>query len=123
VIGVATGLATIAGGLLALVLRRRINLVLGFSAGAVVGVALLELLPEALQTGSKSLGVASILAIAGFGFMAYLAIDRILVAATGLASQGHLGAGSLTAHSFLEGWQSDWRTKRRRQSALWSPQQ
>ncbi len=37
---------TFAGGLFALRLEDRLHLVLGFSAGAVVGVAFFDLLPE-----------------------------------------------------------------------------
>ena len=47
--GFAAMLATLAGGLLALRLRHRIGLVLGVTAGIVVGVALFDLVPEALD--------------------------------------------------------------------------
>ncbi|GAA3270441.1 hypothetical protein GCM10020258_44250 [Sphingomonas yabuuchiae] len=47
--GFAAMLATLAGGLLALRLRNRIGLVLGVTAGIVVGVALFDLVPEALE--------------------------------------------------------------------------
>ena len=46
-------LATMAGGLFALSLRDRLHLVLGFSAGAVIGVAFFDLLPEAVATGTS----------------------------------------------------------------------
>ena len=47
-IAAATAVATMLGGLFALSLKRRIAMVLGFSAGAVLGVAFFDLLPEAL---------------------------------------------------------------------------
>ena len=42
-----------AGGLLALGLRDKLHLILGFSAGAVIGVAFFDLLPEAIDFGFK----------------------------------------------------------------------
>jgi hypothetical protein len=44
-IACAASLATFAGGLFAVALRDRLHLVLGFSAGAVVGVAFFDLMP------------------------------------------------------------------------------
>jgi zinc transporter ZupT len=95
-----TCIATFLGGWLALSLKSRINLVLGFSAGAVIGVAFFDLLPEAL-----SLSGPSILPIAALGFLAYLLFDRL--AAPGAQGpnlhRGMLGAASLSAHSLLDG--------------------
>ena len=50
---VAAFCSTCAGGLFALRLKDKLHLVLGFSAGAVVAVALFDLLPEALELGSS----------------------------------------------------------------------
>ena len=46
-IALAAFSSTLAGGLLALGLRDKLHLILGFSAGAVIGVAFFDLLPEA----------------------------------------------------------------------------
>ncbi len=102
-VGLAAGAATLLGGWLALRLAGRIHLVLGFSAGAVIGVALLDLLPEAMTLGRDgAFGAATF--VAG-GFLAYLIVDRtLLMLAHGDAQhRGHFGAGSLTAHSLLDG--------------------
>ena len=104
-LGATTGVATLSGGLLALALRKHLHLILGFSAGAILGVALLELLPEA---GRASVGAGQLQDVglcAGVGFMAYLLIDRWAAGATGIRSisHGHLGPASLTAHSLLDG--------------------
>lgn len=97
-LGLAAAAATLAGGALALRLSRRLHLILGFSAGAVIGVALLDLLPEAL---ALSAAPAAVFALTAAGFIAYLAADRALSAGGG--RRGHLGAGSLTLHSLMDG--------------------
>ena len=50
-IGLATGAATIFGGVLVMRFRAALGLLVGFSAGAVLGVALFDLLPEAMTLG------------------------------------------------------------------------
>ncbi len=49
VIAAAAFASTMLGGLLALRLRDKLHLILGFSAGAVIGVAFFDLLPEVDQ--------------------------------------------------------------------------
>jgi len=104
-LGLATGAATLAGGWLALRFANKIHLILGFSAGAVIGVAMFDLLPQALALGHASHAVADTTAVVALGFLGYLVIDRaLLIAATDRAGhRGHLGAGSLTVHSLLDG--------------------
>jgi zinc transporter ZupT len=103
--------ATFAGGLFAIRLKDKLHLVLGFSAGAVVAVALFDLLPEALEMGQPTHSAANLLAWLMVGFMLYLVLDRVQLmhpAVSDDAHSGHshraaLGAGSLSAHSFLDG--------------------
>jgi ZIP family zinc transporter len=104
-IGLATGSATLAGGFAALRLRGSIGLLLAFSSGAVVGVALLDLLPEALGLGGTARPLADITTAAAAGFAAYFAIDRAAPIFTAGRSRhrGHLAAGSLTLHSLMDG--------------------
>jgi ZIP family zinc transporter len=97
-LGLITGVATLAGGVLALRLSNQLHLILGFSAGAVIGVALFDLLPEAIELGAP---VATATAVCGAGFLAYLAADRAVGGETG--RKGHLGAGGLTLHSLVDG--------------------
>ena len=111
VIGAAASLATFLGGRLALKFQDRLHLVLGFSAGAVVGVALFDLLPEAIETGGKFYGPPVVTGVVALGFVLYMFVDRIFsVTAEGGdpaeaqgGQRGNLGAGSLTLHSFLDG--------------------
>ena len=98
--GVAAGLATLLGGVLAIRLGDRLHLVLGASAGAVLGVALFGLLPESLELGGLVSGVRVTLLALGAGFAAYMILDRALEAGAG---GRHLGPASLILHSVLDG--------------------
>jgi ZIP family zinc transporter len=91
-------LFTLAGGFFALRLERRKALVLGFSAGAVIGVALFDLMPEASELAGPVAG-AAVFALMGTGYAAYHLLHR---SAARLA-RGSLGAATLTVHSFLDG--------------------
>ncbi len=104
-IGVAASAATLAGGLVALRLHDRIPLVLGLAAGIVLGVALIDLLPEALEMAAGLYPPRIVLACAAAGFTGYMVLDRALAAAGRHMElwRDHLGPGSLTLHSFLDG--------------------
>jgi len=109
-VSLATFVSTLAGGLLALRLEHRLHLVLGFSAGAVVGVALFDLLPESLSLAQDRYGAAVVTTALALGFLGYLVLDRVLFmhghgapAAAVAARRGALGAGSLCVHSFIDG--------------------
>ncbi len=104
-LGLATAAATLLGGSLALRFEKQVHLILGFSAGAVIGVALFDLLPEAVSLGQGAAGPTDVVAMVAAGFLGYLVLDRSLRLATGGESgpRGHLAAGSLTVHSFLDG--------------------
>ncbi len=99
--------ATMIGGLFAIRFRDRLHLILGFSAGAVVGVALFDLLPEAMSLGGKFHPPEKIALFIAGGFLVYLVIDRLIL----LHPQEHghgqtrgaFGASALSAHSFLDG--------------------
>jgi zinc transporter ZupT len=109
-IGIAAFCSTALGGWFALHFRDRLHLILGFSAGAVIGVAFFDLMPEALQfTG---LPAATTMALMAFGFALYLALDRAIVLHRHHEEAGHehshsqrgaWGAGTLSLHSFLDG--------------------
>ncbi|MEA3139233.1 MAG: zinc and cadmium transporter [Gammaproteobacteria bacterium] len=103
VIAAAAFCSTLLGGLLALRLRDKLHLVLGFSAGAVIGVAFFDLLPEAINFGAKLHSPEAILAWSGLGFLCYLVLDRVLLFHGDAAPRGRIAAGVLSLHSLLDG--------------------
>ncbi len=104
-IGGLTGLATLAGGALALRLRGDVQRLMGFGGGVVIGVALMDLLPEALEQGRAAYASLTLTAVMAAGFMAYLLLSRI-AERFGARSQGfarRLGPASLVFHSLMDG--------------------
>jgi len=101
--------ATLIGGLVAIRFRDRLHLILGFSAGAVVGVALFDLLPEAISMAARYHPPQWIALFVAAGFFAYLLVDRLLLLHPQShdhhhhAPRGALGAGTLSLHSVLDG--------------------
>jgi ZIP family zinc transporter len=107
----ATFVSTLVGGLFALRLRDRLHLILGFSGGAVLGVVLFDLIPEAISLAGVRFGIPATTGMLAAGFLAYMALDRAIVlhgnrnsGAERTARRGVLGAGSLCVHSFLDGF-------------------
>jgi zinc transporter ZupT len=103
--GVAASAATLLGGALALRFQQRITLVLGLAAGVVLGVALFDLLPEALELGSGTHSPRAMLGYVALGLGGYLLLARSSITAQNGPSswRAHLGPASLTLHSFLDG--------------------
>jgi zinc transporter ZupT len=99
----AAFISTMLGGLLAIRLRDKLHLILGFSAGAVIGVAFFDLLPEAIDLGARHAGPAAILRWTAVGFLSYLALDRFLLFSGGAAARGSASAAILCIHSLLDG--------------------
>jgi len=103
IIAVAAFASTVAGGLLALNLRDKLHLILGFSAGAVIGVAFFDLLPEAIGIGAKYHDPAQILGFTAAGFLSYLVLDRILSFHGDSTRRTGFTATVLCIHSVLDG--------------------
>jgi ZIP family zinc transporter len=102
-IAAAAFASTLAGGLLALRLRDKLHLILGFSAGAVIGVAFFDLLPEAITVGMKYRSPTTILTWTAIGFLSYLVLDRILAFHGDAVHRGGFTASVLCIHSLLDG--------------------
>jgi ZIP family zinc transporter len=112
-IAVLVFLATFIGGTLALRYRDKLHLVLGFSAGAVLGVAFLDLLPEAITLSGDTFVVPYIILGA---VLFYMVIDRVFLKHGHThhhedetdhvhenENRGLLRASSLVVHSFIDG--------------------
>lgn len=114
-IGFAAACATLLGGSLALKLKDKLHLILGFSAGAIIAVAFFDLIPESIELGSKYFEPSALITFTALGFFAYVVLDRLILLHThnddgdddahvhGATPRGLLGAGSLSGHSFLDG--------------------
>ena len=102
-IAAAAFASTLAGGFLALGLRDKLHLILGFSAGAVIGVAFFDLLPEAITVGAQYHTPSAIFAWTALGFLSYLVLDRILSFHGDSAHRGGFTASVLCIHSLLDG--------------------
>ena len=102
-LGFAAGAATLLGGFLALRLKNSLHLILGLSAGAVMGVAFFDLMPESVALAGRN--AADVIAVTAAGFAIYMVVDRLALVMTqgGHGHRGHIGAASLTVHSLLDG--------------------
>lgn len=108
-IGLATIASTFLGGLFAIRLKDKLHLILGFSAGTVLAVALFDLLPEALNLGGNNLNLITLFVAAGF--IIYMVFDRFFSlhahneeeTCQNPDHRGRLGAVTLSIHSFLDG--------------------
>lgn len=95
------------GGLAVLRNHDRLHLAMGFAAGAMIGVALFETLPEALDRagGSDAWVVAAALA----GAASFAALERRVFRhvhvedAVCSPRTGEIGAAGITTHAFLDG--------------------
>jgi zinc transporter ZupT len=103
IISLAAFASTMGGGLLALRLRDKLHMILGFSAGAVMGVAFFDLLPEAIELGGAARGPSQTLAWSALGFLLYLVLDRILSFHGDAGHRGGFTASVLCIHSLLDG--------------------
>ena len=108
VLASATLTSTGIGGLAAFRFRESLHLLLGFGSGAVIAVALFDMLPEVV-----ALGGTFHIPLAAIGFLAFLGSERYNAMHR---SDGHphmrmarhqelgiLSAGGLCVHSFLDG--------------------
>jgi ZIP family zinc transporter len=113
-IAIGAFVATFLGGLLALKVRDHLHLILGFSAGAVIGVAFFDLLPESINLVGKSFSIETVTAIVALGFVVYMVLERFVLQKHNDGEhcentehqnegRGVLGATSLTIHSLLDG--------------------
>jgi ZIP family zinc transporter len=97
------------GGVAAIRFRDRLHLLLGFSSGAVLGVALFDIIPEIFNFDRG----AQVMPFAAVGFLAFFALERYTAmhrarehahaTATHAQEFGIVVAAGLSVHSFLDG--------------------
>jgi zinc transporter, ZIP family len=100
--------AIFAGGAVALRLAHSLPTVVAFSGGIVVAVALLEVLPEAIEHIGEADDAVPLVAL---GFLAFFLLERVLVLhhrddpeqARAHGRVGVLGAMGLSLHTFTDG--------------------
>ena len=107
----ATTISTVLGGLFAVRFKDKLHLILGLSAGAVLGVALFDLLPESISLTKDVYSVQTVAVLIAVGFSVYMLLDRLFSihghhedGSGEASSQGRLGASALIFHSFLDGF-------------------
>jgi zinc transporter ZupT len=99
---------TLLGGRIALRLSHNLPMVIAFTGGIVVAVALFDVLPEAFEAIGDAQTTA---ALVGAGFLGFFLIERLLVLhhrddpeqARAHHQVGALGASGLAVHSFIDG--------------------
>lgn len=110
IIALATICATFLGGLFAIRFKDKLHLILGFSAGAVIGVALFDLLPESITLATKTFSIESATMFIAIGFTIFLVLDRLFSLhvhdkedCQKSTHRGKIAATTLAFHSFLDG--------------------
>jgi ZIP family zinc transporter len=100
--------STFLGGMVALRLHRELTTLIALTGGVVLGVALFDVLPEAIDAVGDSARVGTLV---GAGFLIFFLAERALVIhhrdepeqARAHEQVGVLGAAGLSVHSFIDG--------------------
>lgn len=115
VVTLLTFVSTGAGGMVAVRVRDKLHLLLGFSSGAVLGVVFFDILPELFTRARElSLSISTLMVVAVLGFFEFFLLERFTAlhharehehhAGQEHASElGVIGAAGLSVHSFLDG--------------------
>lgn len=95
-LGAVAGLSTYVGGRLAMRWGQRRDLLFGLTGGMVIGLALLDLLPEALESGQSVQDADIVFGATVAGVAVYILLHR-------LPAAGAAGRISLILHSVMDG--------------------
>lgn len=93
-LGIAAAVSTYLGGWLAMHFGRRQDLLFGLTGGMVVGLALLDLLPEAVEGGGRATDM--VFGAVAIGMAIYILLHR-------LPGSMAVSRASLIAHSLMDG--------------------
>jgi ZIP family zinc transporter len=109
-VSIAAVVPRLLGGVMVLARRDRLHVALGVAAGALVGVAAFDALPEAHGLlGSSVLAIAALAAAVLLGLGAFWRLERGVFGhvhtddAACRRRGGHIGAAGLTTHAFIDG--------------------
>ncbi len=112
-LSIATFFSTSLGGLFAIRHRDRLHLIMGFTAGMLVGLVAFDLLPEIFHTaGQQRLDSAAPMLALVIGFLAFHVAEKMTLIHGGHEDEyalhkhprvGILSALALSGHSFLDG--------------------
>ena len=107
-LSILTFLSTLGGGLLAIRFKDKLGVIIGFSAGAVLGLYFLTFYRKPFRLGGKQYSINTISTMIIAGFLFYMLLDRLSVLHThphenNTITRGRIGAGSLSIHSYLDG--------------------
>lgn len=113
ILSVLTFISTFLGGLFGLRFKNKIQLILGFTSGVLLGVVAFDLLPEIIELVNKtgSAAVEPMIALV-VGFLLFHIMEKLLLIHHAHEGQysphkhpsvGKLSALALSAHSFLDG--------------------
>lgn len=78
-ISALTCIFTFLGGFFALRYKDKLHLIIGFSAGAILGVAFFDLIPESIELASDSFNVNQVVSIVALGYLLYMLVDRFVI--------------------------------------------
>lgn len=109
-LALATFISTLIGGLFAIKFKKGLPYFFAFSAGSLIAICFLDLLPEALEIGNDA-GFDSrwIFGIVVASFLFYSFLERFFLTHHHHDDEGHghifgpIAAGSLIVHSFFDG--------------------
>ena len=107
----AAVISTALGGIFAIRFKDKLHLILGFGAGAILGVALFDLLPESIELTDGLYSVQTVAALIALGFCVFMLIDRFFLLhghsgdnCDNPAHSGKFGALAIILHSALDGF-------------------
>lgn len=113
-LSIATFLSTYFGGLLAVKLKKKLHLIMGFTAGVILGVVFFEIFPEIIeQIKKRDIAPTGVMIALLAGFLVFHILEKAILIhhaheedyAEHIHPQvGVLSALALIGHSFLDGF-------------------
>lgn len=110
---VLTVLATILGGLFAFRFRDRLNWLMAFAAGALISLAIFEVMPEVFSlSGELNIAISVVMIAVSIGFFSFYILEKYMVVHACQEGEcesehhenvGVLGGIGLTFHSLIDG--------------------